>query len=188
MDNSKETKLRWADLPEVPRAALAHKLAGLYGHDTDQSAFDVLALDKQQALLLFVGRLRDLDLWQLVEQVENVYGEGGVGMDFRAHPELASTLSGRKNLSTRFAVHRDCAEGFVEIRRARAALHFLRMTADAHRWSVHFDLHAPMATTLSALRHLWHEKLRGVTPDWRAITTALGDVGRSVADKNAING
>ena len=170
-----ERRLRWDELPEDARRALTGKLEGLYGEAADAGAFDALAVDKQQTLLLFVRRLGDLELWREVERVENVYGEGGVGMDFRAHDaRLAATLARRKQFSTRFAVHGDCAEGFSEVTRARAALHFLRAKTDARRWSVHFDLHAPATSPQSALRHFWHEKLRRKTPDWRAIKAALG--------------
>lgn len=166
-------KLSWDELSEALRSDLAHKLEGLYGHDEGHSAFAALAFDKQQALLLFVTRLSDLNLWREIERIENVYGLGGVGMNFRAQPALASTLARHAKFSSRFAAHGDCAEGFFERGRARAALHLLRMKGDANLWSVHFDLHAPAATPLSALRHLWREKWQGEMPDWRAIKDEL---------------
>jgi len=163
----------WDELPQAIRLDLTHKLAGLYGHVEDQSAFDALAADKQQALLLFIHRLRDLNLWREIETVENVYGIGGVGMNFRAHPGFAATLVAHRQFTSRFAAHGDCAEGFFETGRARAALHLLRMKDDASLWSIHFDLYAPAATPLSALRHIWRERWRGETPDWRAIKESL---------------
>ena len=48
--------LGWAELPAETRAQLAGRLAGLYGHGTDESAFDSLAEDKRQALQIFVRR------------------------------------------------------------------------------------------------------------------------------------
>jgi hypothetical protein len=166
-------QLGWAELPEAVRAELAHKLEGLYGQEDDERAFDALDVDKQQALLLFVGRLRDLNLWREVEKVENVYGLGGVGLNIRARLTLTATLAAHKQFTSRFANHGDTAGGFYETGRARAALHFLRMKADAPLWGVHFDLYSPSATARSLLRHLWHETWRKETPDWRAIKAAL---------------
>jgi hypothetical protein len=166
-------KLRWNDLPDALGDQLAHKLEGLYGHADAAVAFDSLAADKQQALLLFAARLSDLNLWREVESVENVYGVGGVGMNFRARHGLSAALAAHGRFTSRFAAHGDCAEGFFETGRARAALHFLRMKGEATLWSVHFDLHAPAATPFSALRHFWSEKVRGETPDWETIKSTL---------------
>lgn len=169
---SDEAKLLWDELPGALRADLAHKLEGLYGEE-DRRAFDVLAVDKQQALLLFGERLRALNLWPEIVSVENVYGLGGVGLNIRARPTLAATLAAHERFSSRFAAHGDTAGGFYETGRARAALHFLRMHGDAPLWSIHFDLHSPAGTPLSLLRHFWHESWRKETPDWRAIKAAL---------------
>jgi len=169
MDEPDVAQLSWRELPEALRAELAHKLENLYGQADDESAFDALAVDKQQALLLFAVRFRDLDLWPEIESIENVYGLGGVGLNIRARRSLASTLAAHKRFTSRFARHGDTAGGFYETGRARAALHFLRMKADAPLWSVHFDLYSPSATVRSLFRHLWHETWRGETPDWRAI-------------------
>jgi hypothetical protein len=166
-------RLHWDDLPGVLRGELARKLAGLYGRADTADAFDALAADKQQALLLFAARLGELNLWREVESVENVYGVGGVGMNFRARRTLAAALAAHRQFTSRFAAHADCAEGFFERGRPRAALHFLRLKGGASLWSVHFDLHAPAATPLSALRHFWSEKVRGRTPGWEAIKSAL---------------
>lgn len=173
MDETGDAQLLWDELPEAVRADLAHKLEDLYGHEDDRSAFDALAVDKQQALLLFAARLRELDLWPEIERIENVYGLGGVGLNVRARRSLTATLAAHGRFSTRFAAHGDTAGGFFETGRDRAALHFLRLRGDAPLWSVHFDLHAPTATARSLLLHLWHEKWRGETPDWRAIKAAL---------------
>ena len=56
MRGTDDAKLRWDDLPDALRDDLAHKLEGLYGHADAASAFDLLAADKQQALLLFAAR------------------------------------------------------------------------------------------------------------------------------------
>jgi hypothetical protein len=173
MSDANVATLRWAELPEAVRADLANRLGGLFGHAEDEDAFDVLAVDKQQALLLFAARLRDLELWREIEKIENVYGIGGVGLNVRARLSLADTLDAHKQFTSRFANHDDTANGFYEKGRTRAALHFLHMKGDAPLWSVHFDLYAPSGTAGSLLRHWWHESWRGESPDWRAIKAAL---------------
>ncbi|HEV7842307.1 MAG TPA: hypothetical protein VGO69_01350, partial [Pyrinomonadaceae bacterium] len=75
-------RLRWQELSDEARDALEQKLKGLYGAERDEAAFDNLVVDKQQALLLLTNRLRELALWASVRRVENVYGTGGVGMNF----------------------------------------------------------------------------------------------------------
>jgi hypothetical protein len=173
--------LSWGELPPPLRAALLGKLAGLYGATTDAAAFDALAVDKQQALLIFAERFADLKLWAKVARITNVYGEGGVGIEFEAMRGLSKELRRGARFSTRFAAHRDTAEGFRERGRRDAALHFLRARPRARLWAAHFDLYAPLASPASALRHLWHEKLRGRTPGWREIAAALGYGGRGRA-------
>jgi hypothetical protein len=159
------------------RAALEGKLEGLYGHDGDERAFDALAFDKQQSLLIFARRLGVLNLWQPVARIENVYGEGGVGMNFSADDRLAARLLARDDFTRLWAAHRQSgANGFRERRRTRAALHFLYKGEGRERvWSVHFDLYNPLASPVNAWRHLFREHLRGATPDWRAIAAALDD-------------
>ncbi|HEX9919635.1 MAG TPA: hypothetical protein VGA87_10735 [Pyrinomonadaceae bacterium] len=173
MSDTGDAKLRWDDLPEAFADELARKLEGLYGHADAASAFDSLDADKQQALLLFAERLSDLNLWGEIESIENVYGVGGVGMNFRERRCFAGVLAAHGRFTSRFAAHGDCAQGFFETGRSRAALHFLRMKGEAMFWSVHFDLHAPAATPLSALRHFWSEKVRGKTPGWEKIKSVL---------------
>ena len=165
--------LCWTDLPVRSRAALTGKLAGLYGAGSDAEAFDALAVDKQQTLLLLAGRLRQLGLWHAVKRIENVYGLGGVGMNFAAWPLLASALRRHKSFTTLFASHKDTAGGFLEIGRPQAALHFLYTEKIERRWAVHFDWHGPLASPMSALRHLYYEKWQRMNPDWRAIRAAL---------------
>lgn len=163
----------WQELREETRVTLARKLEGLYGHLRDEAAFDFLALDKQQALLILMRRLRELDLWDTVRRIENVYGIGGVGMSFKAWPQLLAQLRGRGDFTTLFANHRDNTGGFLERGRTRASLHFLYIDGDVRSWAVHFDLYNPWASPLNAWRHLLHEKIRGETPGWKAIKEAL---------------
>ncbi|HEV2765315.1 MAG TPA: hypothetical protein VGV38_20195 [Pyrinomonadaceae bacterium] len=172
-----EGPARWRELTAATRASLEGRLAGLYGAPTDEAAFDALGLDKRRALLLFARRLSELKIWRAVVRVRNVYGVGGVGMEFAARQRLAGALSLREDFTARFAAHRGSAGGFRERGVRRAALHFLFADDDGpegRRWSVHFDLDNPLASPLSALRHLYREVWRGATPDWRAIEQALG--------------
>lgn len=166
-------RLNWRELKGDARAGLERKLEGLYGHERDESAFDSLAVDKQQALLILMRRLRELKLWDAVRRVENVYGEGGTGMNFSAWPFLESTLRRRDDFTDWFATHGDTQGGFIERGRARAALHILYVEGEPRRWAVHFDLYNPWASPLNAWRHLLREKLRRETPGWRVIRTAL---------------
>lgn len=166
--------LRWRDLSDENRAALDRKLEGLYGGECDETVFDSLPLDKQQALLILLRRLRALRLWNTVRHIENLYGEGGVGMSFMAWPFIKSTLERRADFSARFARHRRTSAGFIERGTNRASLHILRDAGADNCWESHFDLYNPWASPLNAWRHLLHEKIRRETPDWRAIGLALG--------------
>ena len=172
-----ESRLKsWRDLSATMRAALEGKLKGLYGAERDETAFDALAFDKQQALLVLVKRWRELKLWEAVRRVENVYGEGGVGMNFAAWPLLKSTLDRRDDFTRLFASHSDTSGGFLERGRRLAALHILYVEErDERRWAAHFDLYNPWVSPMNAWRHLLHEKMRGETPDWRVIRDALWD-------------
>jgi hypothetical protein len=166
--------LKWPELPAFIRAALDRKLEGLYCGTGDESIFDSLATDKQQALLILVRRFLALKLWVLVRRIENLYGEGGVGMSFTAWPFIESTLERRRDFTTRLARHRNSTKGFIERKPARASLHILCRDRVAQRWEAHFDLYNPWASPLNAWQHLLHEKIRGEVPDWRVIGDALG--------------
>lgn len=171
-----EPRLSWRELKIETRAALEGKLRGLYGASGDESAFDGLTVEKQQALLILVRRWRELELWETVRRVLNVYGEGGVGMNFAAWPLLRSTLDRRDDFTRRFAAHTNTSGGFVEREQSRGALHILYVDDREERhWAAHFDLYNPWSSPLNAWRHLWHEKLGRETPDWRTIRNALWD-------------
>jgi hypothetical protein len=170
---TERSRLRWRELPETTRAALARKLEGLYEGTGDEAIFDALAVDKQQALLILVRRFLTLELWDTVRRIENLYGEGGVGMSFLAWPFIRSTIERRADFTTWFARHRNTTEGFIERARKLASLHILNRDGVANRWEAHFDLYNPWASPLNAWRHLLHEKLRRETPDWRVIGNAL---------------
>ena len=79
-----EVELTWADLSGETREMLRGKLAGLWGAESDAAAFDSWALDKKHALLLLLKRMEAKKLWHLVKRITNVYGEGGVGLQFEA--------------------------------------------------------------------------------------------------------
>jgi len=117
--------------------------------------------------------MRDRGLWHLVKQVTNVYGEGGVGIQFFAWPMIESTLERRDDFTRRFANHKDTSGGFYEKERDTAVLHFLFQEGDPRIWYVHFDLYSPVHSPKSALKHLRHEFIGKLTPDWRMIAKCL---------------
>ena len=163
----------WTTLPAAKRELLSGKLAGLWEAPTDAAAFDSWTLDKKQALLLLLDRLYAKDLWSLVKRVRNVYGEGGVGLEFEAWPRIESTLSRRRDFTRRFANHNDTHGGFYEKNRGTAILHFLFQEGEPRRWYVHFDLYSPVHSPGSALKHFRYEKLGKIRPDWRVIAKQL---------------
>lgn len=171
MDNG--PALRWRELPVRMQESLNRRLEGLYGATRDEEAFNALAVDKQWALLILARRFLELKLWEAVRRVENVYGEGGVGMNFDAWPVLDSTLKRRKDFTSRFANHGDTTGGFIERGVGRASLHILYVDNGKRRWAAHFDLYNPWASPANAWRHLLNEKFRGYTPDWRAIGASI---------------
>lgn len=175
----RDRKLSWQDLPTETRELLTGRLAGLWGAPTDASAFDSWPEDKQRALLLLVNRMEAKGLWRMVRQVTNVYGEGGVGLQFLAWPIAESTLTRRRDFTRRFANHKDTAGGFYERKRGEAVLHFLYQEGDPRTWYVHFDLYSPVHSPKSALKHLRHEFLGKLKPDWRLITKSLNPPERS---------
>lgn len=163
----------WSELPAATRELLKGKLTGLWGAVSDAEAFDSWPLDKKQALLLLLDRMESKQLWHLVKRVTNVYGEGGVGLQFEAWPMIESTLSRRRDFTRRFANHSDTNGGFYEKQRDTAILHFLFQEGEPRTWYVHFDLYSPINSPGSAWRHLRHEMLSKVKPDWRMIAKSL---------------
>jgi hypothetical protein len=163
----------WKDLQQEEREALAGKLSGLWGAASDEEAFNSCPVDKQETLLMMASRLQEKGLWHVIRKIENVYGEGGVGLAFSAWPVVESTLKARKDFTRFLANHKDTTGGFYEKGRADAVLHFLYIDGEPRKWYVHFDLHSPIYSPLSALRHLRHEFLGKLTPDWRTIQRSL---------------
>ena len=170
-------RLRWSDLAEDLRHSLKDRLTGLWGAPSDEAAFDSLSIDKQQALLLIHSRMDAKGLWQFVKQISNLYGEGGVGIEFTPRVEMAGMLASRKDFTRRLAKHRDTTGGFYEKGRAEAALHFLYVDQTPPKWYVHFDLYSPVHSPSSALKHLRFEYLSKVKPDWRVIQQRLKGTG-----------
>ncbi len=167
------SQLRWSDLSDDLREALKDKLTGLWGAIGDEEGFDSLSIDKQQALLLIQSRLREKGLWHLVKHVTNLYGEGGVGIEFTPWPVLESTLAGRRDFTQRLAKHRDTTGGFYERGRSEAALHFLYVDQTPPKWYVHFDLYSPVHSASSAFKHFRFEYFRKVKPNWQVIQQRL---------------
>jgi hypothetical protein len=165
--------LAWVDLSDETKDLLRGKLAGLWGAASDAAAFDSWPLDKQQALLLLLKRMHSKKLWHLVKRITNVYGEGGVGLQFEAWPMIESTLSRRKDFTRLMANHSDTHGGFYEKKRAAAVLHFLFQEGAPRTWYVHFDLYSPVHSPGSAWKHLRHEFMGKVKPDWRMIEKFL---------------
>ena len=161
--------LKWEDLPPAKRELLHGRLAGLWGQATDAGAFESWPVDKQQALLLLLDRLQTKGLWHLVKRITNVYGEGGVGLQFEAWPMIESTLMRRRDFTRLMANHKDTSGGFYEKERGKIILHFLFQEGDPRTWYVHFDLYSPVHSPGSAFRHLRHEFLGKVKPDWQMI-------------------
>ncbi len=162
-------QILWQDLSESEREAFTGKLTGLWGAATDEAAFNSWAVDKQQALRLVFRRMQARGLWQAVKKLDNVYGEGGVGIGFSAWPFIESTLRSRKDFTRLFANHKDTTGGFYEKGRAVAVLHFLYVEGEPRKWYVHFDWHSPVHSLTSALRHLRYEALGKSKPDWLTI-------------------
>ena len=167
------TPLTWANLTPANRELLTGKIAGLWGAPTDQAAFDSWTADKQHALLLLLQRMEAKSLWHLVKRITNVYGEGGVGLQFLAWPMIESTLSRRRDFTRLFANHSDTSGGFYERDRDEAVLHFLFQEGEPRTWYVHFDLYSPVHSPASAWKHLRHEFIGKVKPDWRMIAACL---------------
>ena len=168
-----EPSLSWAELPANTRELLTGKLAGLWGAETDAAAFDSWPLDKQQGMLLLLERLENKGLWHLVKRVTNVYGEGGVGLEFEAWPMIESTLSRRDDFTRLMANHKGTDGGFYETQRREAVLHFLFQEGEPRCWYVHFDLFSPVYSPASALKHFRYELLGKVKPDWRMIARSM---------------
>jgi hypothetical protein len=163
----------WHDIPADTREDLTGRLCGLWGAANDEAAFNSFALDKQQALLIMLNRLREKRLWQVIKKIDNVYGEGGVGMQFSARPFILSTLSGRKDFTRFFANHKYMTCGFYEKGRSDAVLHFLYVEGQTQKWYVHFDLYSPVYSLVSLLKHVRYEFVGKLTPDWRMIQKLL---------------
>jgi hypothetical protein len=166
-------RIQWRDLPAGDREALTGKLVGLWGAPNDETAFDSLAIDKQQALLLILGRMQVKQLWQVVRRIENVYGDTGVGLEFVAWPLIKTTLAGRSDFTRKLARHSKTSGGFYERGRAVGVLHFLYQAGSQWKWHVHFDLYSPVHSVGSALKHLRHEVVGNVKPDWKIIRQSL---------------
>jgi hypothetical protein len=171
--NSDVSPILWRDLSDNVREALTGKLSGLWGAPSDEAAFNGCAVDKQQTLVIMVSRLHSKGLWHVIRKIDNVYGEGGVGISFSAWPLVESTLRGRKDFTSFMANHKDPHGGFYEKGRADAVLHFLYVEGTPRKWYVHFDLYSPVHSPVSAFNHLRYEFIGKLTPDWRMIQQRL---------------
>jgi hypothetical protein len=159
----------WAELSEQERDRYQGRIGGIYGHEGDEAAYNALANDKQEALKLISGRLIRTGLWQYVGRIVNVYGVGGVGMYFGALGDLDADLERRREFTRWFARHHDNSGGFLERGRKHASLHFLYIDPPAgeRQWHVHLDLYGGWGSVITAVQHLYWERLRKYRPDWR---------------------
>lgn len=162
--------LAWEQLKPSTRHLLAGKLDKLYGHTRAAAAFNALVEDKQQALLLLLRRFLELDLWPHVRQIENVYGEGGVGMNFAAWPSFHETLRWHRDISPRLAKRPGFEGGFRELRVQHGGLHILyRGRGTEQRWDAHFDCYNPLFSLANTARHVWHEVIKKQPPSWHQV-------------------
>ena len=171
--NRQTSPKSWQKLSDESREALTGKLAGLWGATSDEAAFNGCAFDKQQTLLIMVARLEAKALWHIIKKIDNVYGEGGVGLAFSAWPVIESTLSTRKDFTRFLAKRKNTTGGFYEKGRAEAALHILYVQGLPQRCYVHFDLFSPVYSPLSFFKHWRYEVIGKLTPDWRMIQQRL---------------
>ena len=166
--------LRWQNLNVETRTSLNGKLDGLFGWERTAEVFDSLAVNRQQALLLLLRRFQGLRLWQAVRVITNVYGEGGVGIDFIAWPIVRSTLSRRREFTRLLAGHRNNEGGFRERKKNPGpALHIVMVKRAENLWAAHFDLYDPLASLLDLWRHIYVEGWQGQLPSWRQIGTPI---------------
>jgi hypothetical protein len=169
-DAPAQEALLWSQLPLAKRLALEGKLEGLYGREDAPEAFENLAVDKQQALLLLLKRLTVYGLWAHLRQVENVYGEGGVGMNFRAWPSFLEAVRWHRDFTTRFAKRPGNDGGFREKRIRFGGLHLLYKGKGAERrWDAHFDMYNPLFSPANTARHVWNEVINSRAPDWQMV-------------------
>lgn len=162
--------LNWRDLHESTRSALGGKLDGLFGWSRTEDVFQSLAASRQQALLLLLRRLQSLNLWDAVHNITNVYGEGGVGIDFIAWPLLRSRLKRRRDFTSLLAGHRNNEGGFRERKKLSGpALHIVMVETAHCRWAAHFDLYDPLSSVRDLWRHIYLEGWRREVPGWRDI-------------------
>lgn len=163
-----------SDVEQLPEA-FRGKLAGMYGWDGDEVVYAKLPEDKRQALILIARRLNEVDLWQAVGRIVNVYGTGGVGLYFGATRDLESELIKRRDFTRAFARHRDNTGGFLEKGRSHASLHFLYLDQPRgeREWHVHLDYYGPYGSLLTAAQHLFFERWRKFRPDWRLMKTVV---------------
>lgn len=168
--------LTWSHLREDTRAALSGKLNGLFGWLRTDEVFDSLAVNRQQALLLLLRRCQELRLWDTVRLISNIYGEGGVGIEFVAWPLLRSTLERRRGFTRLLAGHRNNEGGFRERKKTPGpALHVVMVENANHLWAAHFDLYDPLSSVVNLWRHIYREGWRRELPGWRQIGGPLTD-------------
>ena len=133
------------------------------------------SVDKQQALLILRGGCATWDCGTRVRRIENVYGEGGVGMNFKAWPFLNLRSSGAENFTSWFAKHRDTTGGFIERGTAgRASLQFSMSIAGRPEVGPRTSIFITRGLRRSTPGGICCMKSFAETPDWRVIGASLG--------------
>ena len=166
--------LTWRQLNENTRAALSGKLDELFGWPATSEVFESLAVDRQQALLQILRRFQQLKFWEAVRRITNVYGEGGVGIEFSSWPILRSTLERRRDFTGLLAGHRNNDGGFRERKKQPGpALHIVMVKKEANLWAAHFDLYDPLRSLGDLWRHIYREGWRHEVPNWYQISAPL---------------
>lgn len=165
-----EPLLTWGKLHAHTREALGGKLNGLFGWPRTDEVFDSLAANRQQALLLLLRRLQERRLWDWVRLISNVYGTGGVGIEFAAWPGLRANLVKRRDFTSRLAGHRNNEGGFRERRNdGGPVLHLVMVKMAERSWAVHFDFYDPLSSVGDLWRHVYRESWRRELPSWHQI-------------------
>ena len=164
------TGLSWKELPANIRRALDGPLNGLYQHARAADAFNALTEDKQQALRMLTKCFLTLELWPHVRSVGNVWGEGGVGMNFTAWPSFLETLRWHRKFSRRLAQRPGQDGGFRETHVKHGGLHILfKGRGESRLWDAHFDMYNPLFSPSNTVLHVWNEVINSKTPDWQMV-------------------
>ena len=101
----------------------------------------------------------------IVRSIDNVYGEVAL-----VWVSPRGRLSNRQHAGGLHSVICKSQRYVGGLREGRAVPpHFLFQEGSPRKWFVHFDLHSPVHSFGSAGKHLRHEFLGKICPDWKMI-------------------